>query len=241
MIAARVHSRGMTLVELMASMAVGLILLLLAVALLGSTGAGYGRINGSIGSEREARGAISQLTSDLSGGCFHKKSILETSSSSRLGFLSLQPATAQTEARRIGDLCAIHYSIKDLMIGDQTVRCLMRGSRDSGETFNALRDDCVDSLFSERVDLDEPIAFGVISFLARPQTRDASGTWIDWQNHGELGPEVLRVKLVFARRELASKLKKSRDWDEVGGRDCRASKEIEVYETSIRFGNHANP
>lgn len=238
--------RGMTLIELMVSMAVGLLLLLLAAAMLRSSGEGYQHINGSIESDREARNSISQLTSDLSGASFHKDSIIETNPISRLGFLSLQPADAQSEARRIGDLCAIHYYVKDLTIGDKTVRCLMRGFRESADMFSALREGRVASLFEKRENQDEAAAFGVISFKVRPRSRGEYGLWIDWQNRSAVGPERLDVKLIFARRGLASRLKQSRDWDRIAellekDPTANARQDIEVYETPMRFGNHATP
>lgn len=233
--------RGMTLLELMVSLAVGLMILLLAAAMLRRSGDDYDHLNGSIGSDREAREWIHQLSTDLSSAIYHKESVLEAGSG--LGFLSLQPASAQASAKRIGDLCAIHYYLKDLTIGDRTVRCLMRGFRESGETFDALREDRVASLFSERADQDEPVAFGVISFEAHPRSRDAIGTWADWQNHSNLCPEVLDVKLTLARRNLVRKLHQPSDWDKrlERKRAENCTSDIDVYETPMHFGNHANP
>ncbi len=147
--------------------------------------------------EREARALITRLTADLSTARFHKDGILEKSSATwpadRLGFLCLQPAQAQSDAGRIGDLCAVNYYIKDLSIGGKTVRCLMRGCRESKDTFKALEDDKVSSLFTERNQTDEPVAFGVVSFEARPKSRDPSGKWVDWARNDLTGPEALDV------------------------------------------------
>jgi hypothetical protein len=73
-----------------------------------------------------------------------------------------------------------------------------------------------------------------------------NGSWIDWQNRSSVGPERLDVKLIFARRGLASRLKQSRDWDRIAElleKDPTANphQDIEVYETPMRFGNHATP
>jgi len=208
------RSRGFTLIELMFSMAIGSIILILAATMLSSSGDGYERVGGSVASEREARALMSQLAADLSTAKFHENTLMEKSSAmwpaDRIGFLSLQPAAAQTDAGRIGDLCAVNYYIKDLTIGGKTVRCLMRGFRESGRiikktrdgrkieipgVFDALlkliKDPYADSnpvaeLFDppkeidESIDIDEPIAFGVVSFEARPKSRDAAGKWIDW-------------------------------------------------------------
>lgn len=243
--------RGFSLIELMFSMAIGSIILILAATMLGSSGDGYERIGGSVASEREARALITQLASDLSTATFHKDEVIEKSSAAwpvdRLGFLSLQPAQAQTQAGRIGDLCAVNYYIKDLAIGGKVVRCLMRGFRESKDTFKALRDDKVAPLFDPQADLDEPVAFGVISFEASPKTRDASGNWIDWVKNDATGPESLDIKLVIARRDLAAKLKLPADWDGAGsagnllGDPSKPdrNKNLEIYGTTLRFGNHA--
>jgi prepilin-type N-terminal cleavage/methylation domain-containing protein len=236
------QTRGFTLVELMFSMAIGSMILVLAASVLGSSGEGYERVGGSVASEREARALVTRLASDLASGRFHKDGVIGKSSAAwpvdRLGFLSLQPAQAQTAAARIGDLCAVNYYVKDLGIGGKTVRCLMRGFRESGETFNALRGGSIAPLFAANAGLDEPVAFGVVSFEARPKSRDAEGKWVDWIKDDTTGPESLDVKLVLARRELAGKLKSPGDWDAAGmpGRH----KDLEVYATTLRFGNHAD-
>lgn len=247
------HARGFSLIELMFSMAIGSIILILAATMLGSSGEGYERVGGSVATEREARALFTQLASDLSTSKFHKDGLIEKSSAGwaadKLGLLSLQPAAAQTNEGRIGDLCAVNYYIKDLPIGGKTVRCLMRGFRESNDTFKALKADTVGTLFAEQPNIDEPIAFGVISFEARPRSRDSLGKWIDWVENDTTGPEALDVKLVLARRELSGKFKTAADWNGTGtagnllGHPPQAdrNKNLEVYATTLRFGNHANP
>lgn len=243
--------RGFSLIELMFSMAIGSIILILAVTMLGSSGDGYESVGGSVASEREARALITQLASDLSTAEFHKDSVIEKSGeswpASRLGFLSLQPAAAQTVAGRIGDLCAVNYYIKDVLIGGKTVRCLMRGFRESNDTFQGVKAGLLGPLFEEQPKLDEPIAFGVVAFEARPRSRDASGQWIDWVVNDVTGPESIDIKLVIARRELTGKLKSTGDWNGTGsagkllGNPTQAdrNKDLEIYAATLRFGNHA--
>jgi prepilin-type N-terminal cleavage/methylation domain-containing protein len=247
------RARGFSLIELMFSMAIGSIILILAATMLGSSGDGYERVGGSVATEREARALLTQLASDLSTAKFQKNTLIEKSSSSwpadKLGFLSLQPAAAQTDEGRIGDLCAVNYYIKDLDIGGKKVRCLMRGFRESNDTFKALKAETVGTLFTAQPGLDEPIAFGVVSFEARPRSRDAAGKWIDWVENDTTSPEALDIKLVVARRELSGKLKTAADWNGGGaagnllGESSKAdrNKNLEVYATTLRFGNHANP
>jgi hypothetical protein len=238
----------------MFSMAIGSIILILAATMLGSSGEGYERVGGSVASEREARALMTQLASDLATARFHKDSIIEKSTASwptdRLGFLSLQTAAAQTDAGRIGDLCAVNYYIKNVDIGGKSVRCLMRGFRESNDTFTAVKStgpEAIAELFKERVEIDEPIAFGVVSFEARPRSRDAEGKWSDWVKNDVTGPEALDIKLVIARRELAGKLKQPGDWTGSGnagklmGDPTKANrnKDLEVYGTTLRFGNNA--
>lgn len=214
------RSRGFSLLELMVSMAIGAITLLAAAAMLGNTGAGYGRLGGGVAAQREARGLLAQLTADLSTARFHKDGVMGKSSArwptDRLGCLCLLPAQAQSEAGRIGDLCAVNYYIKDLAVGGKTIRCLMRGCRESMETFKALADNQVGALFTPRNHCDEPVAFGVVSFTARPKARDLTGKWVDWVDNGLTAPEALDVRLVLARRDLAAQLKLPQDWDGTG-------------------------
>ncbi len=244
----RRHHRGFSLIELMFSMVIGSIILILAATMLGSSGDGYERIGGNVASEREARALITQLASDLSTATFHKDGLIEKSAAAwpldRIGFFSLQPAQAQTPAGHIGDLCAVNYYIKDLPIGGKMVRCLMRGFRESNDTFKSLGDDKVKPLFDPQVDLDEPVAFGVVSFEARPRSRDTSGKWLDWLKNDTTGPEALDIKLVLARRDLSGKLKLPGDWDGAAlllGSPAKAdrNKNLEIHTTTLRFGNHA--
>ncbi len=244
---------GFTLIELMCSMAVGSIILLLATSMLGSSSDSYERIGGGVASERDARALITQLTSDLSTTHFHKDEVIEKSTApwptDRLGFLCLQPAHAQSDTGRLGDLCAVSYYIKDLTINGKTVRCLMRGFRESSDTFNSLEADNVSSLFTEQPNIDEPVAFGVVSWQVLPKARDASGKWIDWVKNTTTGPEALDVRLVLARRGLIDKLKQTADWDGNGTSgillgspaEPDRNKNLEVYATLIRFGNHEAP
>jgi len=242
--------RGFTLVELLAAMVIGSLILLAAASLLASSGDGYARVGGGVATEREARALISQLGSDLSTAIHHEDWVHDSSGGSwpadRIGFLSLQPALAQSDGGRIGDLCAVHYYIKDLNIGGKTVRCLMRGFRESSDTFNALGNGNVGALFQPDDDLDEPVAFGVVGFEARPMSRNDDGSWTDWVRGGEKKPEAFDVRLVVARRDLIARLQTPADWDGGGnsGRQignhaqARDNRHLEVYGAMIRFGNH---
>ena len=242
------RTSGFTLIELLVSMAIGTIVLLLAVGVLGRTGDGYDRVGGGVSAEREARAAISQISADLATARYQNDQVFETNgngwSNDGMGFLALQPADAQSTAGRIGDVCAIHYYLKDLVTGGRTVRCLMRGFRESSDTFDALKAGSITPLFAQR-SADEPIAFGVVSFEVRPKTRDSSGKWQNWVKSSGLSPQAVELKLVVARRELASKLSTSSDWDGGGtagkllGKPEEAARNrgLESYGSLIRFGN----
>jgi prepilin-type N-terminal cleavage/methylation domain-containing protein len=241
---------GFSLIELLVSTAIISIILILAASMLDRSTDSYGQIHASIASDREARSAITQLTSDLSNASFHKDGLFEQSAKTwpvdRLGFLSLKPVDSQTPATCIGDGCAVNYYIKDLKIGGKVVRCLMRGFRESNDTFAALRSGSVSSLFQQRENLDEPMAFGVISFEARPKTKDVQGKWLDWATNDKVSPQAIEIKLVIVRQEMMIRLNDSRDWDgttavgETLGSAAESShnKNLEVYQATLRFGNH---
>jgi prepilin-type N-terminal cleavage/methylation domain-containing protein len=243
--------RGFSLIELMFSMAIGSIILILAAMMLGTSSNGYERINCRIASDREARAAINQLSSDLASAVFYpcemnRKSVAAWPVDS-LGFLSLKPKNAQTETGHIGDLCAVYYYIHDLTYGGKTVRCLMRGFHESYDTFEAMRDGDTASLFGPQFHLDEPIAFGVVSFTASPKQRNKVGKWIDWVVDDLVGPASFEIKIVIARRNLSAKLKDPTDWDDGGHTTVKLmgnpsqvvrNKDLEVYTTTLRFGNH---
>lgn len=244
-----IHSKtpsGFTLIELLVTMAISSIILLVAGGLLSSSGESYSRVGGNVHAEREARALINQLASDLTKAHFHPKTLIEKSdkpwAADRIGFLTLQPASAQAESQRIGDLCATSYYLDDLTVGGKTIRCLFRGFRDSTPTFAALPNN-VPSLFTPET-MDEPIAFGVISFSARPKTTSKDGVLIDWAPNDAKGPEYMEVRLVVARRDLNGRLRTPADWDGASPvlgnpADAEKNSDLKVYQTMIRFGNHA--
>ncbi len=246
MMAAKPPRRGFSLIELLFAMAIGSIILFLAASMLGSSADGYGRVGGSVSTEREARAVMTQLAADLSTALFQKDQVVEEKSNgawpaSRLGFLTLQPAEAQTDAGRAGDLCAVNYRLDDLKIGGKTVRCLLRGFRESKDTFAALRKSGgVGELFAEKPAADEPIAFGVVSFQALPKSRDAAGKWADWTKNDKSGPDALEIRLVLARRDFAKRLKTPADWDGVAT-DADKTSDLATYRATLRFGNHDAP
>ena len=248
--------RGFSLVELSCSMGVGSIVLLLAASMLGSSGDGYQKISSNIANAREARAIISQLDSDLATAKFHPSQIIEIPPSSRpshrLGFLSLQAPQAQSEQGRIGDLCAVNYYLADLQLGDQTVRCLMRGMRESADTYAALKTQLTGSLFEKQPERDEPIGFGVVSFEVQPKMRDTAGQWIDWSSnatHTSTAPEALALRLVIVSQSLCAKLKSSDDWAGTGANSKFLGKpenaathpNLEIHKMLIRFGHHESP
>ncbi len=234
------HSRrsGFTLVEMVVSMAVATIVLLAAAVFLGSTGQSYDRVGGSVAAEREARAVVGQLRLDMESALHHPDAPF-SHSGGVLAFLSLQPAGAQTDEGRIGDLCAVNYRLADLPAGSRVTRALTRGFRESAETFDALGSGSVSGLFDPRDPLDEPVAFGVLSFDANPVSRDGSGEWRAWSPAASDAPEAVELRLVLARREALGRLRTSADWDAAASRAANAENErdLEVYETRIRFGH----
>ncbi|BCX48511.1 hypothetical protein HAHE_24190 [Haloferula helveola] len=238
---------GFTLVELMVSMALGMLVLLLGVAGLRAVGEGYGRGTDGVASEREARAILTQAAEDLSKAVRGREMVFGGSTDAwrkdRLGFLCLQPDDAQSDSERVGDLCAVVYYIKDLKIGRDTVRCLLRGFRGSDETFEALRTGNESSLFVGEP-ADEPVAFGVLAFKVEPSVRGADGEWEDWQQTADpdwVGPDAVRLVLVVARRELVAKLRDTGAWDNsplLGDPDdAEFSDQLETYEIFQPFGH----
>jgi len=248
MIAIHQSRHGFTLVEVLVAMTLGMLVLVLAASMLGRTRDDYERIAGGVAAEREARAVLTQLTTDLHSASFHSDSVFERSRatwpSDRLGFLSLQAPDSQSPADRIGDLCAIHYYLRDLVIDRKAVRCLMRGVRQSNDTFQALRLNQTPTLFTASA-RDEPVAFGILAFEARPQVRNAAGQWQDWQLTMPQAPTALAVRLVIARHELTAKLADSAAWDGSGAaatllgspQQAATNPRLRVYSSLIRFGH----
>ena len=235
-----IRASGFTLVEMMVSMAVASVVLLTAAYLLGGMGDSYDRVGGSVAAEREARAAISQLRLDMESAIHHPDAPFSDAGGG-VAFLSLQPAAAQSDVGRIGDVCAVHYRLADIRIGNREQRVLMRGFRQSEETFGALGGGSTASLFEPRDQLDEPIAFGVIAFRATPVVRNQGGGWQAWTAASSNAPDAVEVRLVLARRETLGRLRTAADWDAEAARADSAENDqnLEVFETRIRFGHEA--
>lgn len=239
---------GFTLLELLVTMAIGAVILLIAASMLGRAGDSYSQGSGSVAAEREARAVLTQMGEDFAKAVWHKDSIFEAGGEgwkrARTGFLSLQPEDAQSDDGRSGDLCAVHYYVKDIQVGESTVRCLMRGFRESGEVFPAIKAGSLTPMFAEE-DTDEPVAFGVLAFEATPlNLEEGTGSLLNWTQTGDLvseSPDFIRIRLVVARRELLGKLASTSDWDSspLRGDPLKASenRNLEVYEVIQRFGN----
>lgn len=242
---------GFTLVELMFSMAVGAVILFAAAAFLGSSADGYARVGGNVSSERESRMLVGEISSELSSAVFHKDMRVERAGATwpvaRLGFLTLRPADAQSEDDCIGDLCSVHYYVKDLTMAGRPVRCVMRGFRDSKQTFDALRADAVDALFTPDEVADEPIAVRVVSFDVNPLVMNSSGKWVDAPQPLVDAPEAVRIRLVIVRPALAGRLGSAADWDgtsdmaarELGNpAEVERNDDLQVFESVFPFRRH---
>ncbi|MGB1128908.1 MAG: PilW family protein [Haloferula sp.] len=241
--------RGFTLVEMLVSMGAGMIVLVLAVTSLRSTGDGYTRSTSSMSAEREARAVLTIAAEDLSKAVRGREMVFggggEGWKKDELGFLCLQPEDAQSSSQWVGDLCAVVYYLDELEIGRDSVRCLMRGFRNSEETFDALRSDGVAGLYEPK-SVDEPVAFGVLAFEVEPLVRAGAGAWVEWTRADDAewqGPDAVRMRLVVARRELMGKLRKEGDWDSsplLGDPEMAdRSPDLEVYEV-VNLFSHAN-
>lgn len=246
----RKNPGGFTLVELLFSMTIGSIVLLLAASMLGTSGESYERVGANVATEREARALITQLSSDLSTAFYREETLIVNDTAAwpkdQLGFLCLKPEEAQDPGKAIGDVCAVIYYVSDVQIGGTTTRCLMRGFRESTATFAALKAGQLKPLLA--VDplnppaTDEPIAFGVVSFTALP--KDRAGNPYDQAADPKIGPATLDFRMVLARRNLMGRLKTTADWDNspklIGNpSDAEKNQNLEIYQTSLRFGNHA--
>ena len=232
------HRSGFTLVEMMFSLTLGTLILLLAAGLLGSSGAGYGRTTEGVATSREGRALFDRLGTDLASGVLVDGALLEPG---RLAFIALLPADAQSDEGRLGDACAVSYGLVDLEMGGRTRRCLVRSMRESGDTFAALRVGEVGTLFTRKFPIEEPLAFDVVGFDARPKSADGAGTWRDWTGQSGGPPDAVEITLILVRHGLARRMKTAADWaalTEAIGHDHNPG--LETHMTTLRFGNHAH-
>jgi prepilin-type N-terminal cleavage/methylation domain-containing protein len=234
------HRAGFTLVEMMFSLTLGTLILLLAAGLLGSSGAGYGRTIGGVATGREGRAVLDQLGADFASAVMINGSSLDFGLTRSIAFITLLPPAAQSDEGCIGDACAVFYRLKDLETGGRTRRCLVRSVRESGETFAALRAGKIGTLSTGKFLIEEPLAFDVVGFEARPKSATGSGVWRDWVDDETGPPDVLEITLVLVRPELAGRTCTTAAWDALGESIGTARNAgLETLTATLRFGNHA--
>jgi hypothetical protein len=229
-----------SLVELVLAMLAGMAVLLVAAGWFGTTGERCGRVQGGVAARRELRFAVAEWRADLAAAV-PKAGVVPGKSGvagDRLGFFLLQAPGKQSEKGRIGDLCGVVYQVRDRVEDGRTMRCLTRGLRESAEAYPALKAQALDSLLAPR-ETDEPVAFGVVRFEARPVVRVAAGEWVDWSaGDPSVRPEAMAWRIEVARPELAKRLATPQDWDALAG-ERRASDEraIEAQAGVTAFGH----
>ena len=233
------HTGGFSLVEVLVSLGLGMMILLLALGAMGAASDGYMDSTNQVAATREARALMGLMAADLAKALPDEVPMVERSPGDwprdRVGFLSLQPLDVQQVGERVGDVCAVVYYLRDWDFGGQVVPSVWRGFRSSGEVFEALRDEDIESLYGENP-RDEPIARGVVAMEVEPLVRGADGEWVRWEENGA-GPRVpamMRLRLVMARRELMGKLQTADDWenhDLLGAyNEAEESRYLEVFE-----------
>jgi prepilin-type N-terminal cleavage/methylation domain-containing protein len=248
------YAVGFTLTELLFAMAVGSIVVLAASAFMGHSSEGYRRVTGTIATEREARALWGELSTELSSAVFHEDMVAANNLSAwpggRLAYLTLRPGDSQEPAQQIGDLCAVHYYVGDRDVGGRAMRCVMRGSRDSKEVFDALHHDDVHGLFVPDPVVDEPIAMGVLAFEVLPQRKNAMGHWEDAPVPMSDAPAAVKVRLVVVRSPLAGRMRSSEDWDAstpglahaLGDpEDAGSNPHLQIFESIFPFSAHGSP
>ncbi|MFT4176885.1 MAG: prepilin-type N-terminal cleavage/methylation domain-containing protein [Luteolibacter sp.] len=241
-------SRGFTLVELMAAMAVSAVVLLGAAMLLSETLDHHERTSNRVSVHENARIGWNQLRADLEASVSHREAVFECPDTdwprARLGMFRLLTDEMQQEEQRVADLGAVHYYLEDLTLQGKTVRCLMRGVRGSVDTFSALKEGETAELFVKRPVFDEPVMIGVMSFWVEPK-RWLSG-WVGWTRENESLPEALEVRVVAVSPRLAARLGNPADWNGEGrflkmlGRpeDAASNPDFEVFSAIFPLGGH---
>lgn len=239
---------GFTLIELLVCMAIAAMILLACVSVLGGTAESYEQIGGRLRMDREAREVMRQLMEDLSSvidvpGGLHEESA-DAWPADRIGFYTLQPESLQAAEGFIGDLCAVKYQVRDIDVGGQMTRCLMRTAHDSVETFKALQEGRESGLWPESSPRDEPLAFGVLAFQVRRMRRDTAGVWQAWKAGDPKRPDALELCLVIANRRLCGRLAKGGDWADtrILGEYAAADRhpDMKVYRSILTIGGHAD-
>lgn len=231
-----------SLLELVLAMTAAMMVLLIAATALGDAGEKCGRVKAGVGARREFRLGLVEWNADLasavSGMPAHTYARQGPEAGDRFGFFLLRPFSKQSETGGLGDLCAVIYYLKDFESGGQTVRCLVRGLRESAEVYAAMKQDDEESLFKPR-DTDEPMMFGVVTFEARAKMRK-TGEWKDWDAKEAKKPQAVEWRIEVARRDLEQRLETPAQWDALTGeRKARDEKQIEAQSGITVFGHEA--
>lgn len=212
------RAHGFTLLELLVAAAVSLLIVGAAFAVMNMGRASYQRTTRRETTTAEWRLAVGMLRCDCERTLPRRPMVVAPSS---LGLLVLTPMATQSRAQAIGDVCAVRYHVRDVVLAGRTVRCLMRGVSESAEVFGALRANTVEALWraDER---DEVLAMGVLAFQLKPLQGGASGGWKPWDRGTSAVPDAMEVNLILARPELAARLDTREEWDAAAARALEA-------------------
>lgn len=208
---------GYTLLELLAAVAIGMLLLSMCMVVTGDATNRCGGLEDRFAVDRSARVVMNQLSEDLASVVVARGLLLEASSEAwvrdRLGLYCLMPDAGQLDDRCVGDLCAVLYYCEDVAAGGVSERCLMRAVCHSADVFRALADGDDARVWSDALQTAERLVTGVVAFDVVRLVPDGLGGWLHWRDDDDGFPAAVKIKLVLAERKGMRNLSTPADWN----------------------------
>ena len=210
------------MVELQVSMAIAAVLTLVLFSLLGQSTSGYSHAQRSIDTLSQARAFMHfferEISSRLPGSpLVHISQGGGTpENSDQIAFVATVAPAEQTST---GDLNASAYYVAFTQDRGQAVSPkLFRISLDPAETQNWLDSGAPPSFPAKDPTVDEPIAYNVLEFTARPRYLDTdTGIMSDWTETSPAPPSLIILTLRFIDDSSAQRFTSAADWDRLAG------------------------
>ncbi len=230
----RSTSRGFTLVELLASIAIASILMIVLLGFMQQSSSTYQETQRAVTTLSDARSFLKFFEDELSSRLPGSLVLFESSSQSdKIGFIRAQSYDEQKVTE--GDLQTVIYYVEATQDGKGFVSPkLFRHSLDPQKTQGLIETTGTPTMPATNTTTDEPILYNVVTFKARPKYYDTSGAPQDWNPSSSEKPSLVEVTVSVIDDSTAARYQAEPAWAKLrDSNNSDAKKYVRTYTRTI--------